>query len=117
MRERCGSSAGAVRERSRAEDHQREHKSAKIPPGSWGDEGSGCTGVHCCLVKLQPQPGFFHSDFQMKPHQIIRYGDQGQQESSLLNQISPAIQPHLQQHQVHFQSRPVGFGEDTVISD
>lgn len=38
--------AGAVPVRCRAEDQQREHKSAKIPPGSLGAEGSGCTGVH-----------------------------------------------------------------------
>lgn len=29
----------------RAEDQQREHKSAEIPPGSWGDQGCGRAGV------------------------------------------------------------------------
>lgn len=50
MPEQCRCGAGAVLVRCRVEDQQREHKSAKIPPGSWGDEASGCTGVHWCAL-------------------------------------------------------------------
>lgn len=52
--EQCGCGAGAAPKwcwPCQAEDQQREHKSAKIPPGSSGGEkGSGCTGVHWCAL-------------------------------------------------------------------
>jgi len=51
MRYQCG--AGAMLERCRAEDQQREHKSAKIPPGSLGTRALAalvCTGVHWSSV-------------------------------------------------------------------
>ncbi|CAN8188615.1 unnamed protein product [Coccothraustes coccothraustes] len=62
VRERCG----AVRERRRAEDQQRERKSAEIPPGSRGIEGSGYAGVRRSVkllscesfaLDLRNQPG------------------------------------------------------------
>lgn len=55
--EQCGCDAGAVPKwcwPCQAEDQQREHKSAKIPPGSWGERRAQaalvCTGPLLCPV-------------------------------------------------------------------
>lgn len=54
VRERCG----AARERRRAEDQQREHKSAKIPPGNRGTRAPAalvCAGARwCALLQCGP---------------------------------------------------------------
>lgn len=81
---------------------------------------------------------FFHSNFQMKPHQIIWYGEKGKEQSGLRggktpdqhlpgnfchlfhfcaqkeesflpNQTPPALQPYLKHHQIHLQRRYYGF--------